>query len=362
MASTGDTVNTSESLYHSTNSDLPANSSLPGINRLPANDSLPASDGLSIRSFLVDPKLIDIWSSHKVNEVTEPDSDCEGQAGLLDVVFVPREDFNDTYSHTDGLGALMRMVPRATRSSGPPSSGEAQLAGRAEDILRKALKCERTRLLVTMAEENERTSKSHLGFFAGWEPLMPYQLPRADNLVEEVEKDIQQRWNGAKVNVQAMGNGGGLEGWFGIVHSWVNPTDWLSLYRGQASVIHAWSGRDVSKKEDLEVLENIESQLFDTTKYYGACELMTVVTYGDNKYGTISLFRITLLPGSDELAGQIEVLGYADHVPKAILKDLRMQNRIEYVQKGWQDPMYPPRRPAHAIASTCYDAYRQPQG
>jgi hypothetical protein len=288
---------------------------------------------VDFRNFLADPELIEIWSSHKDKEVTEEDSDCEGRLGPLDVVFVPKEDFNDTYSHTDGLGALPKTVEKATRSSGPPSLGEAHLAGKAEDTLRKALKCERTRLLATTAEENERTGKLDLDFFAGWEPLVPYTLPRAENLVEEVEEKIQQRWDNAKLDIQAMGNGGGLEGWFGIFHSWFTPTDWRSLYRAQAPTIHAWEGRDVSKKKDYETLEHIETQLLDTTKYNGACEFMTVVTYGDDKYGTVSLFRVTLQPGPDALAGQMELLAYADRVPIGILKDLRIQNRIEYVQK-----------------------------
>lgn len=292
-----------------------------------------ASPTFDFHTTLRNPELIEDWNAREAEKVTEDDSDCDGQVGLLDVVFVPKEDFDDAYSHTDGLGSLPKITQKPIRSSAPPPPLEARLAGKAEDNLRKALRCERTRLLVTVAHENERTEKIALKFFPDWETLVSYKLPSADNLVEEVEKETQQRWNDAKLEVNVAGTGGALEGWFGIMRSWCTPTDWRSLYRARGPTIKASPGYDLSREEDVETLNCIESQLLDTTKYSGDSAFMTIITYGDDKYGTVSLFRATLQPGQDALAGQMVQLAHADRVPKQILKDLRTKSRIEYVQK-----------------------------
>ncbi|KAH6957513.1 hypothetical protein BKA56DRAFT_601789 [Ilyonectria sp. MPI-CAGE-AT-0026] len=288
--------------------------------------------------------LFEFWTTYEQARVKEEDSDLEGDVryATQDIVFEPGEDFDEKYSHTDGLGALPRRPKSPTRSSKPPPAGEAKLSGRYEDAIRIGLKVERTRLLETDTEELDwdfQGSGSYGKFFAGWKPLVPYDLKAAGSLVQSVINENQKRWDGAGLKVNVLGNGADIGGFFGIIRNWFTFTDWLSLYRAQARTIFSWDGRDVKVPKDLGILENQEHHLFDTTKYNGDTEMMTVITYCSGQYGTASLFRVTLTPHKPEKpskAASMDVLAYAKQVPRPILRGLRMNGRIELVQKKGQ--------------------------
>ena len=245
--------------------------------------------------------LFQFWTTYEQTCVQEEDSDLEGDVRYItkEIVFEPGEDFYEKYSHTDGLGALPRRPKWPTRLSEPPAAGEAKLAGKYEDSMRIGLNVERTRLLETDSLEVEwdyQGRGTYGRLFAGWEPLVPYDLNAAGNLVQSVIDENQKRWDAAALKVNVLGNSTEIGGFFGIIRNWFTFRDWLSLYRAQARTIFSCDGRDVKVPEDLKILENQEHHLFDTTKYYGDTEMMTVITYGSGQYGTVSLFKVTLTP------------------------------------------------------------------
>ncbi|KFZ25363.1 hypothetical protein V502_00159 [Pseudogymnoascus sp. VKM F-4520 (FW-2644)] len=285
--------------------------------------------------------LFQSWTKYEEACVEEEDSDLEGDVryATMDIVFEPGNEFNKKYSHTDGLGALPRRPKSPTRSSEPPASGKAKMAGKYEDSIRIGLKVQRTRLLETDSKEVEwdyQGRGTYGKFFAGWETLVPYDLKAAGNLVQTVIDENQKRWDGAALKVDVLGNGAEIGGFFGIIRDLFTFKDWLSLYRAQARTIFSCDGRDVTVPGDLRILENQEHHLFDTTKYNGDTEMMTVITYGSGQYGTASLFRVNLTPhkpGKPSKAALMDVLAYAKQVPRPILRRLRMNGRIELVQK-----------------------------
>jgi hypothetical protein len=164
--------------------------------------------------------------------------------------------------------------------------------------------------------------------FPGWEPLTAYKLPGLGNPVQDSREADQKRWDAAQMKIDVMGNGGDLSGWPGIIRSLFHKNDWLSIIRASDRTLYAWEA------SDDKTLSVLESQLFDTTKYQGVSEFMTVYTYGSGYYGTISLFSITLEPKKN-MAQQVQPRATMTNVPKALLRSMRKDvNRIEMVQKG----------------------------
>jgi hypothetical protein len=281
--------------------------------------------------------IVEWWNKVTSQKLQEEEDQEDFQDGICDLVLeIPdREAFDKEYSHLEGLASLPRPGRVPERSSAAPLLGSAQLAGKAEASLRTAMRFDRIRLIETVVEEPDWKAQGPQPLFAGWEALVPYRLPESQNIVQEIVDKHQARWDAAKVNVNAGVGGGGVEGFFGIVHGWFNPIDWISLYRAKSRNIYAWSGRDLSKPEDLGILNELESQLFDTTKYHGTSELMTVLTYGSHNHGTATLFRATLEPRKN-MAAIIEPLATATDVPKQILRIMQegVTSKIKLVQRG----------------------------
>ena len=198
-------------------------------------------------------------------------------------------------------------------------------------------------MLESTSPEPDWTSTSPIACFAGWEHLVPYNLSPSTNLVKEVAEIVQKRRENAKVNIAVLGISVGIDQLFGIVRSWFLSEDWLSLFRSKVRILLAWDGRSINNPKDHEILENIEWNLFDTTKYDGVCELMTVITYGEGYYGIISLLRVSLV---GNVVGNIEPIGCMKSVPKAILKNMQKKHeqiklvhkaqRIRYIDSGGQ--------------------------
>ncbi|KAK3635613.1 hypothetical protein LTR56_014653 [Elasticomyces elasticus] len=279
---------------------------------------------------LSSPELVEKWNEDRPKDFSQEDSDYEDQDGLFHLVLDTRGTyFNEIYASAEGLGALPKTAELIRQSF----KSITACSGSFESELRTGLRCGRTLLLATTAKESEY-EENYPQFLAGWDPLEAYSLPKADNLVAEVEEKVQERWDNANVDIEVLGCGGSLEGWFGIIRGLLLPTDWLSLYRAQPRAMYAGPGRDASETEGARILKEIELQLFNTSKYYHACEYMTVVTYGDGPLGTISIYRVSLEPGEKARAAQMTSLAYADSVPKRILKGLCVDHRIEYVVKG----------------------------
>ena len=175
---------------------------------------------IHLREIIASGELLEHWNTYEQERVKEEDSDLEGEFAYptLDVVLEPGKDFSERYSHTDGLGALPRRPMLPTRSSEPPVTGEAKLAGKYEDAMRLGLKVERTRLLETDSDEVQWNYQGCRNFFPGWKPLVPYNLPTAGNLVQSIIEENQKRWTGVAIKVNVLGNGAEIGGFF-----WRNP-------------------------------------------------------------------------------------------------------------------------------------------
>lgn len=281
--------------------------------------------------------IVEQWNKTTSQELQEEEDQEDFQDGICDLVLeIPNsEAFDKEYSHLAGLASLPRPGRILERSSVAPLPGSAQLAGKAEVSLRTVMRFDRIGLIETTVEEPDWEVQAAQRLFAGWEALVPYKLPESRNIVQEVVDQHQARWDAAKVNVNAGVGGGGVEGFFGIVHGWFHPTDWISLYRAKSRDIYAWSGRNVSNTDDLGILTELESQLFDTSKYHGTSEFMTVLTYGSHNHGTATLFRATLEPRKN-MAAIMEPLATMTDVPKQILRIIQkgVTSKIKLVQRG----------------------------
>lgn len=116
--------------------------------------------------------------------------------------------------------------------------------------------------------------------FAGWKLLVRCELKEAGNLVQDVINENQKRWNDAAFKTSVLATSVEIGGVFGIIHNWFTSKDRLSLYRAQARTIFSWDGRDSNNPDNLGILEQQESNLFDTTKDNGNTEMMKVITCG----------------------------------------------------------------------------------
>ncbi|KAF3396218.1 hypothetical protein F1880_006767 [Penicillium rolfsii] len=259
--------------------------------------------------------IVELWNKLKSQESREAEEQEDMQDGICDLVLEISDPdaFNYQYSHLSGLAALPKPGRVVERTSAAPEHDTARLAGRAEVSLRTAMRFDRVGLIETVEEEPEWDAETGQPFFAGWDAL----------------------WDNAKINVDAGVGGGGLEGFFGIIHGWFYPTEWISLYRAKTRDIYAWAGRDASKPEDSAILANLEGQLFDITKYRGASEFMTVLSYGESYYGVATLLRVTLSP-QEESALILEPLAMMKDVPKQILRIMQggVSSMIKLVQRG----------------------------
>ena len=202
-----------------------------------------------------------------------------------------------------------------------------------EQNLRHAIRFQFDGLLETTSQEPKWGIPAAHPFFGGWQTLVPYTLGESKDLMREVADKDQARWDAANVDLEILGNTVKVEGFFGIVRSWFTCTDWLSLYRSQSRVLLAWDGRSVNDKDDFEILQRIESELFDTTKYYGASELLTVITYGEGLYGTITILRVSLESRSPIARVMMNIGTMRDRVPKTLLKGMQLKHQIKIASK-----------------------------
>lgn len=281
--------------------------------------------------------IVERWNDLTSQQSQEEEDQEDNQDGICDLVLEisDPEAFNNEYSHLNGLASLPKPGRVLERTSAAPEPGSAKLAGRAEVSLRTAMRFDRIGLIETEEEEPDWKAQTGQRFFAGWEALVPYRLPESGNIVQEVVDKHQARWDNAKINVDAGVGGGGLEGFFGIVHGWFHPAEWISLYRAKSRDIYAWDGRNISNDKDLATLTRLESELFDITKYRGISEFMTVLTYGESYYGVATLMRVSLKP-RDNSALTIEPLAMMNDVPRQILRTMQkgVPSVIKLVQRG----------------------------
>ena len=165
-----------------------------------------------------------------------------------------------------------------------------------------------------------------------------YVLPPSANLVEEVKRRSETEWNKVKLSVTVLRNGGGGEGILGNLARFFTSTDWLSLYRSTGRTLFAYMGRSVTNNDDFETLNNLESHLFSVEKYLGNSDFMTIATWGEGPYGTISLYRATLL-AKEPKAQSIAKLAYMRNVPKAIIRCMKSPSCIKIVHDAGQNSL-----------------------
>lgn len=185
--------------------------------------------------------IVERYNKSPCDQSEDEENRQDNADGICDIVLeIPDPNaFDNEYSHLNGLASLPRPGIVLKRTSAVPEPGSAQLAGRAEVSLRTAMRFDRISLFETEEDEPDWKDLANLQFFAGWETLVPYKLPESRNIVQEVVDKHQARWDAAKINVDAGVGGGGLEGFFGIVHGWFHPTEWISLYRAPARDMYA---------------------------------------------------------------------------------------------------------------------------
>lgn len=94
-----------------------------------------------------------------------------------------------------------------------------------------------------------------------------------------------------KVNVGAQGVSIGLEGVASIIRNFLHKDDYLAFFRSVERKICL----PIDPAEDIsqQCLENLDLTLFDTSKFNGFDTRLTSVAYNDDRYGTITLFRVT---------------------------------------------------------------------
>ena len=182
--------------------------------------------------------LLDLWNKFHCEEFVDTEEIEEIAPNIDNYVL-----------GTSNIGDLDQRFPEeSNRSSGPPPAITAHAAGNYEDMLQKAIRFAGKGLLETSSEEPGWIEDTPIRFFAGWEPLMPYPLADSNNLVQEISDKCQDRWDAAKLEVGAQGVSVKVEGFFGIIRSWLSPTDWLSLYRSQSRTLYAIDGRSLTVK------------------------------------------------------------------------------------------------------------------
>ena len=278
---------------------------------------------------------VEMWNEEpsQITEAAEAE-EVEERAGYLwDIVlnYIEPEELARDYSHIDGIASLPRQTS-VIRTSAIPVQGPSYAKGGKEQALRNAVNGDRIWTLRTKVPEPDWPQMQHppFRFLSPNYDFEEYVLPPSANLVEEVKQRSETEWNKAKLSVSVLGNGGGGEGIVGNLARLFTSTDWLSLYRSTRRTLFAWKGRSVTNNDDLEILNNLESHLFSVEKYLGNSELMTIATWGEGQYGTLSLYRATL-QAKEPRAQYIAKLAFIRSVPKAIIRRMKSPSCIKIV-------------------------------
>jgi hypothetical protein len=179
-------------------------------------------------------------------------------------------------------------------------------------------------------------------FPGGWNYLKAYKLPRSDPFVYEEDRSSLELWKQFSVNVNAGLVGVQIQGAAPIINA-VSHKQYLSIWRGRRE---RWvyvrdsinpNICDLDYEPDVEVLRNLDDEIFGTAKYRnGTSEYLTVLTYTEEELGAISLFKAVF---EDEMhvAARLDFVANLPEVPQNILRQLRRQvtpNRVDLRYKG----------------------------
>lgn len=116
------------------------------------------------------------------------------------------------------------------------------------------------------------------------------------------------------------GNGIGLEGLVRLIRHWFHKDDFLAYVRSVEREILFPEGYLEEAENHKDRLKSLDTNLFDLSKFSGFDKRLTSVTYGSNKYGTITLFELT-----DAIKGvptKIRPLAAMRQVPKIIMEKM----------------------------------------
>jgi hypothetical protein len=69
------------------------------------------------------------------------------------------------------------------------------------------------------------------GFFDNWNPMIPCDLPKNDNIVQYILESTRKTRENVYLSVNVLGSGGDLTGVLGAFDDLLTAKDWLSLYR-----------------------------------------------------------------------------------------------------------------------------------
>ncbi|CEJ56729.1 hypothetical protein PMG11_02927 [Penicillium brasilianum] len=155
--------------------------------------------------------------------------------------------------------------------------------------------------------------------FFDWATYKDHQLDAKQDILENKHLVTLALYESVKVNVEAGGFNIGLEGFAKLIRNWLHKEDLLAFYRSLPRIILLPLG-DGDGHVDRQRLEKLDIELFDSSKFNGSDRRLTSITYGDSKYGTITVFELT--KGDDGTPKTIRPKAAMREVPKIILKKM----------------------------------------
>lgn len=279
----------------------------------------------TLQTLLNSPEFLRDLNKHDNDQILEEASDLEDIDTIPDLVFDVREDLEGPYERVDGLVAYPDPGTFELHSFHHAHSDRQTNVSEHEAKIRDALRIRQSILLVTSARETDGLSNTAAQFFKEWTPLRPQTLNGRPSLVQLLSEKQQEKWDAVNLEVNVLGNGGSLQGVFGLIRNLITRQDVIDLYMAAPRQIH------VRLDTPDESAYRLEKELFGTMKYDEYSTYLTVITYGSADCGAIELYEIT--QDTHGLATSIAPVVAAKSVPKTILRSLKQPRKIELLRK-----------------------------
>lgn len=155
--------------------------------------------------------------------------------------------------------------------------------------------------------------------FMQWKGFSPHPLSKDSDIVGDRQKSFLSYVEAIEVGITTPVVGITTKGLFGILARVLQRKDYRAYFKASARMIYLPDS--ISKKPDELELEEYERNLFGTGKFVGDSSMMTCLTYNDQNYGTITLFKVEMADTDEgRWPERIRPIAAMIRVPKKLLK------------------------------------------
>ncbi|UKZ70460.1 uncharacterized protein TrAtP1_011441 [Trichoderma atroviride] len=154
--------------------------------------------------------------------------------------------------------------------------------------------------------------------FFDWSSLRAHQLVATEDIMQKKYLTTLALYETVKFNISMKGNGIGLDGLARLIRHWFHKDDFLAYFRSVEREILLPADYSEEEENCQQRLKSLDTNLFDLSKFSGFDTRLTSATYGNSRYGTITLFELT-----DAIKGaptMIRPLAAMRQVPKIIME------------------------------------------